>query len=203
MRVSAPFFPLQITPLLVLIPSNAAPIARGRATQISSSRSGISSRYRAAFVFCRELGGGRAGDYRWLEGLLRPARPRPTRGRCNALAHLVLTWIVIVCLEPEALGARNLPWPAPRPSAPLPSAGTDQPPQRLSTPCSASARACDPPTTRDIVGQHVCPGRPGASHRPPLRSVGAECRPSSLPGQHSKPIHIPWRPCWRNMSASR
>ena len=35
-------------------------------------------------------------------------------------AHLVLACIHRVFLEPEALGARHLPWPAPPPSAPLP-----------------------------------------------------------------------------------
>ena len=72
-----------------------------------------------------------------------------------------------------ALGARNLPWPAPRPSAPLPRrvrVPLEPPPpqaQRLSTPCSASARACDPPTTATSSDNTSDPGRPGASHRPP------------------------------------
>ena len=69
---------------------------------------------------CRDLGAGRPGNHRWLERLSWPARPRPpAQGRrCNARpsrADLDPSCV----LEPEALGARNLPWPAPRPSAPL------------------------------------------------------------------------------------
>ena len=123
---------------------------------------------------CRDLGAGRAGDYRWLERLLRPARPRPpAQGRrCNARPSRADVDPSCV-LEPEALGARNLPWPAPRPSAPLPRrvrVPLEPPPpqpQRLSTPCSASARACDPPTTATSSDNTSDPGRPGASHRPP------------------------------------
>ena len=88
-------------------------------------------------------------------------------------AHLVLTWIhrVFSNLKRWALGTFH--GPAPRPSAPLPStsscsAGTAAAtPQRLSTPCSASARACDPPTTATSSDNTSDPGRPGASHRPP------------------------------------
>ena len=72
--------------------------------------------------------------------------------------------------------------------------------QRLSTPCSASARACDPPTTATSSDNTSDPGRPGASHRPPSESasIGAEYRPSSLPDstrnqlpQVQKLPHIP------------
>ena len=92
-------------------------IARGRAT---SHPAGAALRAQPSCLRCRDLGAGRAGNHRWLERLLRPARPRPpAQGRrCNARPSRADVDPSCV-LEPEALGARNLPWPAPRPSAPL------------------------------------------------------------------------------------
>ena len=88
-------------------------------------------------------------------------------------AHHVLIWIhrVFSNLKRWALG--NLPWPAPRPSAPLSRRVRvplePPPPHRngLRQPCSASARASDPPTTATSSDNASDPGRPGASHRPP------------------------------------
>ena len=117
---------------------------------------------------CRDLGAGRAGNHRWLERLLRPARPRPpAQGRrCNARPSRADVDPSCV-LEPE-----NLPWPAAAPICAAIStsscAGTAAAtPQRPSTPCSASARASDPPTTATSSDNAADPGRPGASHRPP------------------------------------
>ena len=149
-------------------------IARGRATPHPAGADRGFLRAQPSCLRCRDLGAGRAGDYRWLERLLRPARPRPpAQGRrCNARPSRADVDPSCV-LEPEALGARNLPWPAPRPSAPLPRrvrVPLEPPPphpQRPSTPCSASARACDPPTTATSSDNTSDPGRPGASHRPP------------------------------------
>ena len=76
----------------------------------------FSARSLHAFVAGTSAPGARVN--RWL--LLRPARPRPpAQGRrCNARPSRADVDPSCV-LEPEALGARNLPWPAPRPSAPL------------------------------------------------------------------------------------
>ena len=95
-------------------------IARGRATSHPAGADRGFLRAQPSCLRCRDLGAGRAGNHRWLERLLRPARPRPpAQGRrCNARPSRADVDPSCV-LEPEALGARNLPWPAPRPSAPL------------------------------------------------------------------------------------
>ena len=69
----------------------------------------FSARSLRAFVAGTSAPGARA---RWLERLLRPARPRPpAQGRrCNARPSRADVDPSCV-LEPEALGARNLPWP--------------------------------------------------------------------------------------------
>ena len=91
------------------------------------------------------------------------ATPRPSRADVDPSC----------VLEPEALGARNLPWPAPRPSAPLPRRVRvplePPPPHRngFRHPARHPARACDPPTTATSSDNTSDPGRPGASHRPP------------------------------------
>ena len=60
-------------------------------------------------------------------------------------------------------------------------------PQRPSTPCSASARASDPPTTATSSDNaSILAGRAPATARPPIRLIGAEYRSSSLPDE-SKP----------------
>ena len=149
-------------------------IARGRATSHPAGADRGFLRSQPSCLRCRDLGAGRAGNHRWLERLLRPARPQPpAQGRrCNARPSRADVDPSCV-LEPEVLGARNLPWPAPRPSAPLsrrvrvPLEPPPATPQRPSTPCSASARAADPPTTATSSDNAADPGRPGASHCPP------------------------------------
>ena len=92
-----------------------------------------------------------------------------TRGgvRCNARpsrADLDPSCV----LEPEALGARNLPWPAPRPSAPL----EPPPPHRNGLRHPARHRRA-PPTRR--LSRHrrttrvILAGRAPATARPPIR----------------------------------
>ena len=120
---------------------------------------------------------GRAGNHRWLERLLRPARPQPpAQGRrCNARpsrADLDPSCV----LEPEALGARNLPWPAPRPSAPLSRRVRvpmePPPPHRNGLRHTARHRRA-PPTRR--LPRHrrttrlILAGRAPATARPPIR----------------------------------
>ena len=152
-------------------------IAQGEPRRIRLAPIGDFLRAQPSGLRCRDLGAGRAGNHRWLERLSWPARPRPpAQGRrCNARpsrADLDPSCV----LEPEALGARNLPWPAPRPSAPLsrrvrvPLETAAATPQRPSTPCSASARASDPPTTATSSDNASDPGRPApATARPPIR----------------------------------
>ena len=119
----------------------------------------FSARSLHAFVAGTSAPGARVTTDGW-SGLLRPARPRPpAQGRrCNARPSRADVDPSCV-LEPEALGARNLPWACAAPictaiSTSSCSAGTAAAtPQRPSTPCSASARASDPADYRDIVGQ--------------------------------------------------
>ena len=91
-------------------------------------------------------------------------------------AHLVLTWIhrVFSNLKRWALGTfHGLRRPiCAATSTSSCSAGTAAAtPQRLSTPCSASARACDPPTTATSSdnARLIPAGRAPATARPPIR----------------------------------
>ena len=126
---------------------------------------------------CRDLGAGRAGNHRWLERLSWPARPRPpAQGRrCNARpsrADLDPSCV----LEPEALGARNLPWPAPRPSAPLSRrvrVPLEPPPPHRNGLRHPARHRHAPPTRR--LPRHrrttrlIPAGRAPATARPPIR----------------------------------
>ena len=152
-------------------------IARGRATSHPAGADRGFLRAQPSCLRCRDLGAGRAGNHRWLERLSWPARPRPpAQGRrCNARpsrADLDPSCV----LEPEALGARNLPWPAPRPSAPLSRRVRvplePPPPHRNGLRHPARHRRA-PPTRR--LSRHrrttrlILAGRAPATARPPIR----------------------------------
>ena len=113
----------------------------------------------------------------WLERLLRPARPRPpAQGRrCNARPSRADVDPSCV-LEPEALGARNLPWPAPRPSAPLPRRVRVplEPPPPHRNGFRHPARHRHAPATRRLPRHRrttrlIPAGRAPATARPPIR----------------------------------
>ena len=94
-------------------------------------------------------------------------------------AHLVLTWIhrVFSNLKRWALGTfHGLRAPiCAATSTSSCSAGTAAAtPQRLSTPCSASARACDPPTT--ATRRTTSDPEAGRQPRPPVANSDAEYR---------------------------
>ena len=154
-------------------------IARGRATPHPAGADRGFLRAQPSCLRCRDLGAGRAGDYRWLERLLRPARPRPpAQGRrCNVRPSRADVDPSCV-LEPEALGARNLPRPAPRPSAPLTSTSS----------CSAWNRRRHTATAFDTPARH--------RHAPPTRRLPRHRRTTRLipagraPATARPPIHL-------------
>ena len=91
-------------------------------------------------------------------------------------AHLVLIVDPSCVLEPEVLGARNLPWPAPRPSAPLSRrvrVPLEPPPPHRNGLRHPARHRHAPPTRR--LPRHrrttrlIPAGRAPATDRPPIR----------------------------------
>ena len=120
----------------------------------------------------------------------RPARPRSQGRRPTSPSRADVDPSCV--LEPEALGARpSMACAAPicaATSTSSCSAGAAATPQRLSTPCSASARASPADSAIDNAAD---PGRPGASHRPPSASIDPALGPrnqlSKTPGKAGNP----------------
>ena len=151
--------------------------ARGRATSHPAGADRGFLRSQPSCLRCRDLGAGRAGNHRWLERLLRPARPQPpAQGRrCNARPSRADVDPSCV-LEPEVLGARNLPWPAPRPSASLSRrvrVPLEPPPPHRNGLRHPARHRHAPPTRR--LPRHrrttrlIPAGRAPATARPPIR----------------------------------
>ena len=145
----------------------------------------FSARSLHAFVAGTSAPGAR--HHRWLERLSWPARP--DQGPSSVQRPPIRADLDPSCvLEPEALGARNLPWPAPRPSAPLSRRVRVplEPPPPHRNGLRHPARHPRAPPTPTTATSSTNPGRPGASHRPPSdASIGAEYR-SCLPGNRNQ-----------------
>ena len=162
-------------------------VARGRAAPHPAGADQGFLRAQPSCLRRRDLGAGRAGDHRWLERLSRPVRPRPPAEgrRRNARPSRAEVGPSRV-LELEALGARH---PSMACAASICavtstsscSAGTAAAIlHRLSTTCSASARACDLPAT--ATSSNNAPdhgGRPMPPPEPRSASIGG--RNISLP----------------------
>ncbi len=138
---------------------------------------------------CRDPGAGRAGDGRWLERVLRPARPRPpAQGRWRNARPSRADVDPSCVLEPEARRALGtchglrrahlrryldegvFRWNRRRHTA-----------TAFDTPLGIGTRL-RPADCRDSAGQHVRSPQAGRQPPPALRSasIGAECRPANL-----------------------
>ena len=141
-----------------------------RATWSIPARAGEPSFWRAPSISCRVYPRACGGTVGLIVGLFavqgRRCNARPSRADLDPSC----------VLEPEALGARNLPWPAPRPSAPLPRRVRVplEPPPPHRNGFRHPARHRHAPATRRLPRHRrttrlIPAGRAPATARPPIR----------------------------------